>query len=115
VPWEKVLELLVVNRLVATGREFRLHGQWSDCNAMAELLEVDLAVAEKDRLYRCLDRLLEHKPELLVCLQRRWQDLFGAEFDVLLYDLTSTTSRASRFPKRSTVTAKTSDSIAGRW
>ncbi len=90
VPWEKVLELLVVNRLIEPGSEFRLHRQWFDRSAMAELLEVDFAVAEKDRLYRCLDRLLDHKQELFVYLRRRWQDLFGAEFDVLLYDLTST-------------------------
>jgi hypothetical protein len=89
-PWEKVLELLVVNRLIDPGSEFRLHRQWFDRSAMAELLQVDFAVAEKDRLYRCLDRLLEHKPELFVHLRQRWQDLFGAEFDVLLYDLTST-------------------------
>jgi Transposase DDE domain len=90
VPWEKVLELLVVNRLIDPGSEFRLHRQWFDRSAMAELLEVDFAVAEKDRLYRCLDRLLEHKSELFVHLRQRWQDLFGAEFEVLLYDLTST-------------------------
>jgi hypothetical protein len=90
VPWEKVLELLVVNRLIDPGSEFRLHRQWFDRSAMAELLKVDFAVAEKDRLYRCLDRLLKHKSELFVHLRQRWQDLFGAEFDVLLYDLTST-------------------------
>lgn len=55
-------------------------------SAMAELLEVDFALAAKDRLYRRLDRLLGHKPELFVYFQL-WQDLFGAEFDVLLCDL----------------------------
>jgi hypothetical protein len=90
VPWEKVLELLVVNRLIDPGSEFRLHRQWFDRSAMAELLEVDFAVAEKDRLYRCLDRILVYKPELFVYLHQRWQDLFEADFDVLLYDLTST-------------------------
>src|SRR5260370_7936285 len=57
---------------------------------MDELLGVDFAVAEKDRLYRCLDRILEHKQELFVCLQQKWADLFHADFEVLLYDLTST-------------------------
>src|SRR6516225_811340 len=90
VPWEKVLELLVVNRLIEPGSEFRLHRQWFDRSAMAELLQVDFAVAEKDRLYRCLDRILEHKQALFVHLCERWQDLFAAQFDVLLYDLTST-------------------------
>ena len=90
VPWAKVLELLVVNRLIDPGSEFRLHRQWFDRSAMGELLGLDFAVAEKDRLYRCLDRLLQHKKELLLHLRQRWQDLFDARFDILLYDLTST-------------------------
>jgi len=90
VPWERVLQLLVVNRLIDPGSEFRLHRQWFDQSAMAELLGVDFAVAEKDRLYRCLDRIGDRKQELFVYLRQRWQDLFGAQFDILLYDLTST-------------------------
>jgi hypothetical protein len=57
---------------------------------MDELLGVDYRVAEKDRLYRCLDRLLGHKQGLFVWLKQRWADLFEADFEVLLYDLTST-------------------------
>jgi transposase len=90
VPWEKVLRLLVVNRLLDPGSEFRVHRQWFDQTAMGELLGSDFAVAEKDRLYRCLDRLLEHKQELFQHLRQRWQDLFAPPFDVLFYDLTST-------------------------
>jgi transposase len=90
VSWEKVLRLLVVNRLLDPGSEYHVHRQWFVDSAMDELLETDFAVAEKDRLYRCLDRLLEHKGELFVWLKQQWADLFGAEFDVLLYDLTST-------------------------
>ena len=90
VPWEKVLRLLVVNRLIDPGSEFRVHRQWFDQSAMAELLETDFGVAEKDRLYRCLDRVLEHKPALFAHLRQRWQDMFAVQFDVLLYDLTST-------------------------
>src|SRR5450755_3884954 len=90
VAWAQVLELLVVNRLIDPGSEFRVHRQWFDQSAMDILLGQDFAVAEKDRLYRCLDRVLEHKPELFVHLQQRWKDLFEAEFNLLLYDLTST-------------------------
>jgi transposase len=90
VSWAQVLQLLVVNRLIEPGSEFRLHRQWFDQSGMDVLLGVDFAVAEKDRLYRCLDRILEHKQELFQHLQRRWKDLFDAQFDVLLYDLTST-------------------------
>jgi transposase len=90
VAWPQVLELLVVNRLIDPGSEFRVHRHWFDQSAMDVLLGRDFAVAEKDRLYRCLDRVLEHKQELFVHLQQRWKDLFDAEFDLLLYDLTST-------------------------
>jgi len=90
VSWEKVLRLLVVNRLLDPGSEFRVHRQWFVDSAMDELLQTDFAVAEKDRLYRCLDRVLEHKRELFVWLRQKWADLFGADFEVLLYDLTST-------------------------
>jgi len=90
VGWPLVLELLVVNRLIDPGSEFRVHRQWFDQSAMDVLLGVDFAVAEKDRLYRCLDRILEHRQELFQHLQQRWKTLFDAQFDVLLYDLTST-------------------------
>ncbi len=74
----------------APGSEFRLHRQGFDQSAMGDLLGTGFAVAEKDRLYRCLDRLGEHKTALFDHLRQRWQDLFQARFDVLLYDLTST-------------------------
>jgi hypothetical protein len=90
VSWEKVLRLLVANRLLDPGSEFHVHRQWFVDSAMDELLETDFAVAEKDRLYRCLDRVLEHKQELFVWLKQKWANLFHADFEVLLYDLTST-------------------------
>ena len=90
VAWHKVIELLAVNRLVDPGSEWRLHRQWFDQSAMDQLLETDFAVASKDRLYRCLDRLLVHNQELFGHLKQRWQTLFGAQFELLLYDLTST-------------------------
>jgi hypothetical protein len=90
IPWAKVLQLLAVNRLIDPGSEFRVHRHWFGQTAMDQLLDVDESVAAKDRLYRCLDRLLDHKDELFRHLQSRWKDLFAADFDVLLYDLTST-------------------------
>jgi len=89
-PWLKVLKTLVVYRLIDPGSEWRLHRQWFDASAMADLLDSDFALAEKNTLYRCLDKLVEHKDELFKFLVRRWGELFGAKFDVLLYDLTST-------------------------
>ena len=90
VSWEKVLQLLVVNRLLEPGSEFRVHRHWFVESAMDALLESDFAVAGKDRLYRCLDRIVAHKQELFVWLQQKWAELFHADFEVLLYDLTST-------------------------
>lgn len=90
VSWEKVLRLLVVNRLLEPGSEFRVHRHWFVESSMDALLEADFAVAGKDRLYRCLDRIVEHKQELFVHLKQKWAELFAADFEVLLYDLTST-------------------------
>ncbi len=75
VQWQKVLALLVINRLVAPGSEFRLHRQWFNGSAMD--VQVDASVASKDRLYRCLDRILEHLSDLFRHLQQRWKDLFS--------------------------------------
>ena len=88
--WRHVLETLRVYRLIDPGSEWRLHRQWFHHSAMADLLEEDFGLAQKDNLYRCLDKVLEHRPALFQHLRRRWQDLFGAKFEVLLYDLTST-------------------------
>ena len=90
VSWEKVLQLQVVNCLLDPGSDYRLHRQWYVDTAMDELLETDFAVAAKDRLYRCLDRVLPHKQELFIWLKQKWADLFQSDFEVLLYDLTST-------------------------
>jgi hypothetical protein len=57
---------------------------------VGKLFMISASVAEKNRLYRCLDRVLEHKRELFLWLRGKWADLFQAEFEVLLYDLTST-------------------------
>jgi transposase len=88
--WYQILVVLCAYRLIDPGSEWRLHRQWYAQSAMADLLEADFALAAKDNLYRCLDRLVEHKQALFTFLQERWKDLFGATFDVLLYDLTST-------------------------
>jgi Transposase DDE domain len=88
--WEHVLQLLSANRLIAPGSEWHLHRHWYAHSAMGDLLGEDDALGAKDTLYRCLDLLLAHKQALFDHLSARWQDLFGVEFDVLLYDLTST-------------------------
>jgi transposase len=88
--WDHVLQTLVSYRLIDPGSEWRLHREWFDKSAMADLLGADYRLATDDTLYRCLDQLTEHKAALFSHLQERWKDLFAARFDVLLYDLTST-------------------------
>src|SRR5262252_622423 len=88
--WRHILKTLVSYRLIDPGSEWRLHRQWYEQSAMGDLLGEDFALANKNTLYRCLDKLLAHKMDLFSFLQQRWKALFQAEFDVLLYDLTST-------------------------
>ena len=88
--WQHILQTLVSYRLIDPGSEWRLHRLWFEQSAMADLLGEDFSLVEKNALYRCLDKLLEHKSALFSHLQTRWRDLFAATFDILLYDLTST-------------------------
>ena len=88
--WRQVLETLTIYRLIDPGSEWRLHREWIKNSALAELLEADFSLAQKDNLYRCLDKLLAHRDALFKHLRRRWEDLFGVKYEVLLYDLTST-------------------------
>jgi transposase len=89
-PWLKVLKTLVVYRLLDPGSEWKLHCSWFDRSAMADLLQDDFRLAAIDTLYRCHDRLLVHREALFTHLKERWAGLFGASYDILLYDLTST-------------------------
>jgi hypothetical protein len=82
--------VLVSYRLPAPGSEWKLHRDWFGRSAMADLLGADFRLAEPHKLYACHDFLLKHKADLFSHLASRWRDLFNAEFDVLLYDLTST-------------------------
>ena len=88
--WDQVLQVLVSYRLIAPGSEWKLHRDWFGRSAMADLLGADFGLAESHKLYACHDFLLQHKDALFSHLTARWRDLFNANFDVLLYDLTST-------------------------
>jgi transposase len=88
--WQHILQTLVCYRLIDPGSEWRLHRQWFEQSAMGDLLHEDYSLVEKNSLYRCLDKVLQHKEQLFGHLRQRWQDLFGTRFEVLLYDLTST-------------------------
>ncbi len=88
--WLNVLKTLASYQLISPGSEWRLHRQWFEHSAMGDLLGEDIALAQPNNLYRCLDKLVVHKPALFTFLRERWKDLFQADFEVLLYDLTST-------------------------
>jgi hypothetical protein len=82
--------VLVSDRLLAPGSEWRLRREWFERTVLADLLGSDFGLAEIHKLYRCHDPQLEHKQALFDHLTGRWRDLFNARFDLSLYDLTST-------------------------
>jgi len=90
VPWSRVAAVLGINRLCAPGSELAIEERWYPATALDDLLEIEDGKINDTRLYRCLDRILPHKTKLEQHLKQRYGELFGAEFDVLLYDLTST-------------------------
>ncbi len=90
VAWSRVAALLAINRLCAPGSELAIEQRWYPSTALDDLLEIEEGKINDTRLYRCLDRILPHKTKLERHLKERYGALFGAEFDVLLYDLTST-------------------------
>jgi len=90
VPWSRVAALLAINRLCAPGSELAIEQRWFPSTALDDLLQIEEGKINDTRLYRCLDRILPHKTKLERHLKNRYGELFGAEFDVLLYDLTST-------------------------
>ena len=87
--WLDVLKTQVCYQLIDPGSEWRLHRHWYEHSAMGDLLSSPMRVVADDVLYRCLDKLLPHKRALFSFLRERWETLFDARFDVLLYDLTS--------------------------
>jgi transposase len=89
VPWSRIAALLAINRLCAPGSELAIEERWYPSTALDDLLGIEEGKINDTRLYRCLDRLLPHKTRLERHLSDRYGELFRAEFDVLLYDLTS--------------------------
>ena len=116
VAYSKVLKLLLVNRLIKPGSEFYVHHHWFDQTAMDFLLDCNFQIAEKNRLYRCLDRILPYKDQLCQYLKKQWQSMFKLEYDVLLYDLTSAyfEGLCPGNSKANLVAAKTGGVIADR-
>jgi hypothetical protein len=90
VPWSRVAAVLAINRLCNPGSELAIEQHWYPSTALDDLLPMAKGKINDTRLYRCLDRLLPLKTKIEQHLKQRFGELFQAEFDVLLYDLTST-------------------------
>jgi len=90
VAWSRVVAVLAINRLCAPGSELAIEQRWYPATALGDVLHIEEGKINDTRLYRCLDRILPQKTKLEQHLKQRYGELFGAEFDVLLYDLTST-------------------------
>ena len=115
--WLDVLKTQVCYQLIEPGSEWRLYRHWYEHSALGDLLNSPARVIADDTLYRCLDKLLAHKRAFFSFLCERWETLFEARFDVLLYDLTSTYFESDhRFrANASSATAGTSARTACRW
>jgi transposase len=90
VAWSQVVAVLAINRLCAPGSELGIEQRWYPSTALGDVLQIEEGKINDTRLYRCLDRLLPQKSHLEQHLKQRYGEMFGAEFDVMLYDLTST-------------------------
>jgi transposase len=89
VAWSRVATVLAINRLCAPGSELAIEERWYPVTALEDMLRIREGTINHTRLYRCLDRLIPHKTAIERHLKQRYGELFEAEFDVLLYDLTS--------------------------
>ena len=90
IPWSAMAVVLVLGRLLDPSSELHLAEHGYEASALAELLGVPSAKVNDDRLYRTLDRLLAYKPALEKHLKQRLGELFNLDYDLLLYDVTST-------------------------
>lgn len=90
VPWSLSALILVVARLLEPASELYTAEQWYPKTALEDLLGVPVEHVDDNRLYRTLDQLLPHKAALETHLKQRLGELFGLEYDLLLYDVTST-------------------------
>ena len=97
--WLDVLKVLVCYQLVEPGSDWRLHRHWYEHSALRDLLGGPEVVAS-DTLYRCLDKLTRHRRAFFSFLRERWQTLFDARFDVLLYDLSTSWNQKSTAVRR---------------
>lgn len=90
ISWSVMTCILVLARFCAPSSELQIAESWYDKTALSDLMGVSCDKINDDRLYRALDALLPHKDDLCRHLQKRYGEMFGATFDFLFYDITST-------------------------
>jgi transposase len=90
IPWSAMATILILSRLCEPCSELHLAEQLYEASAMSDLLGVPEEKVNEDRLYRALDILLPHKKALEKLLKERLGELFDLDYDLLLYDITST-------------------------
>jgi transposase len=90
VAWGEVIAILVIGRLCEPSSELHVAERWYRTTALEDLLGVSTECIYDERLYRALDRLLPHKEALEKHLVKRLGELFELDYDLLLYDVTST-------------------------
>lgn len=90
ISWAKMAAVLVAARFCEPASELHIAEDWYRRTALCDLLQLGDEEVNKDRLYRALDHLIEHKSALEAHLSKRCGELFAIENEVLLYDVTST-------------------------
>src|ERR1700739_4872333 len=90
IPWSATAMILILSRLCEPSSELHLAEHLYEASALSDLLGVPEEKANEDRLYRALDTLLPHKKALEKLLKEKLGELFDLDYDLLLYDITST-------------------------
>jgi transposase len=90
VAWSDVIAILSIGRLCEPSSELHVAEQWYRTTALEDLIGIAPEQLYDERLYRTLDRLLPHKHRLEAHLVKRFGELFELDYDLLLYDVTST-------------------------
>jgi hypothetical protein len=90
IPWPLMAMVLVLGRLCDPSSELQLAERFYEHSALPDLLGVLAEKVNEDRRYRALDALLPHKTKLEQHLRHKLGELFDLDYDLLLYDVTST-------------------------
>jgi transposase len=90
IPWSRMAIVLAISRLCNPSSELHIAEHYYASTAMPDLLGIPVEKVYEERLYRALDKLLPHKETLEKHLKNRLGTLFNLEYDLLLYDVTST-------------------------